>query len=96
MVVVWTALSFTVVSSKVPSGVPRRLVAPLAWDSASLHHWTVIKVKPSCMKSITPFLGLVVLEVNEIISTAGYGQGFSNTHFSSFYSCHNDSRALLL
>ncbi|CAI8611854.1 unnamed protein product [Vicia faba] len=43
MVVVWTALSFVVVSSKVPSGVPRRLVAPLAWESASLHHWTVIK-----------------------------------------------------
>ncbi|CAK8535717.1 unnamed protein product [Lathyrus sativus] len=43
MVVVWTALSFTVVSSKVPSGVPRRLIAPLAWESASLHHWTVIK-----------------------------------------------------
>lgn len=45
LVVVWTALSFTVVASKVPSGVPRRLVAPLAWESASFHHWTVIKVK---------------------------------------------------
>ncbi|KAI9110369.1 hypothetical protein K1719_018811 [Acacia pycnantha] len=42
MVVVWTALSFTV-PSKLPSGVPRRLFAPLAWESASLHHWTVIK-----------------------------------------------------
>ncbi|KAL1298115.1 hypothetical protein HN51_042530 [Arachis hypogaea] len=42
MVVLWTALSFTV-PSKVPSGVPRRLVSPLAWDSTSLHHWTVIK-----------------------------------------------------
>ncbi|XP_061365058.1 boron transporter 4-like [Gastrolobium bilobum] len=50
MVVVWTALSFTV-PSKVPSGIPRRLVAPLAWESASLHHWTVIhdmgKVSPA-------------------------------------------------
>ncbi|GAU11055.1 hypothetical protein TSUD_113480 [Trifolium subterraneum] len=43
MVVVWTILSFTVVTSKVPSGVPRRLIAPLAWESTSLHHWTVIK-----------------------------------------------------
>ena len=43
MVVVWTALSFTV-PSKLPSGVPRRLFAPLAWESTSLHHWTVIKV----------------------------------------------------
>ncbi|XP_012570733.1 boron transporter 4-like isoform X1 [Cicer arietinum] len=43
MVVVWTVLSFIVVSNKVPSGVPRRLIAPLAWESASLHHWTVIK-----------------------------------------------------
>ncbi|XP_028791776.1 boron transporter 4-like [Neltuma alba] len=42
MVVVWTALSFTV-PSKLPSGVPRRLFAPLAWESSSLHHWTVIK-----------------------------------------------------
>ncbi|XP_015933763.1 boron transporter 4 [Arachis duranensis] len=42
MVVLWTTLSFTV-PSKVPSGVPRRLVSPLAWDSTSLHHWTVIK-----------------------------------------------------
>ncbi|XP_061349468.1 boron transporter 4-like isoform X2 [Gastrolobium bilobum] len=42
MVVVWTALSF-IVPSKVPSGVPRRLNAPLAWESTSLHHWTVIK-----------------------------------------------------
>ncbi|RZB62406.1 Boron transporter 4 isoform B [Glycine soja] len=42
MVVVWTALSF-IVPSKVPSGVPRRLTSPLAWESTSLHHWTVIK-----------------------------------------------------
>ncbi|KAE9600508.1 hypothetical protein Lal_00045928 [Lupinus albus] len=42
MVVVWTLLSFTT-SSKVPSGVPRRLIAPLAWESPSLRHWTVIK-----------------------------------------------------
>ncbi|XP_050233739.1 boron transporter 4-like [Mercurialis annua] len=42
MVVVWTALSFCV-PSKVPSGVPRRLFSPLPWDSASLHHWTVIQ-----------------------------------------------------
>ncbi|KAF1882722.1 hypothetical protein Lal_00002902 [Lupinus albus] len=43
MVVVWTLLSFITTSKKVPSGVPRRLIAPLAWEPASLHHWTVIK-----------------------------------------------------
>ncbi|EEF44729.1 Boron transporter, putative [Ricinus communis] len=42
MVVVWTALSFSI-PSKVPSGVPRRLFSPLPWESASLGHWTVIK-----------------------------------------------------
>lgn len=42
MVVVWTALSFST-PSKLPSGVPRRLVSPLPWDSVSLTHWTVIK-----------------------------------------------------
>ncbi|OMP00159.1 Bicarbonate transporter, eukaryotic [Corchorus olitorius] len=42
MVLVWTALSFSV-PSKVPSGVPRRLFSPLPWESASLEHWTVIK-----------------------------------------------------
>ncbi|KAL6331216.1 hypothetical protein AAG906_009644 [Vitis piasezkii] len=42
MVLVWTALSFSV-PSKVPSGVPRRLFSPLPWESASLQHWTVIK-----------------------------------------------------
>lgn len=50
MVVVWTALSFSV-PSKVPSGVPRRLYSPLAWESASLHHWSVVqdmgKVSPA-------------------------------------------------
>ncbi|XP_052885379.1 boron transporter 4-like isoform X3 [Gossypium arboreum] len=42
MVVVWTAMSFSV-PSKVPSGVPRRLFSPLPWESASTQHWTVIK-----------------------------------------------------
>ncbi|KAE7997383.1 hypothetical protein FH972_002024 [Carpinus fangiana] len=42
MVLVWTALSFSV-PSKVPSGVPRRLYSPLAWESTSLHHWSVVK-----------------------------------------------------
>ncbi|XVF24862.1 hypothetical protein REPUB_Repub13aG0164000 [Reevesia pubescens] len=42
MVVLWTALSFSV-PSKVPSGVPRKLFSPLPWESASLEHWTVIK-----------------------------------------------------
>ncbi|XP_043687173.1 probable boron transporter 7 [Telopea speciosissima] len=42
MVLVWTALSFSV-PSKVPLGVPRRLNSPLPWDSESLYHWTVIK-----------------------------------------------------
>ncbi|MCL7034764.1 hypothetical protein MKW94_027902 [Papaver nudicaule] len=41
MVVVWTAMSFTI-PSQVPSGVPRRLFSPLPWQSASLYHWTVI------------------------------------------------------
>lgn len=43
MVIVWTALSYTL-PSKVPSGVPRRLFSPLAWESSSLQHWTVAKV----------------------------------------------------
>ncbi|KAF3450831.1 hypothetical protein FNV43_RR06920 [Rhamnella rubrinervis] len=42
MVLVWTALSFSV-PGEVPAGVPRRLYSPLAWESASLQHWTVIK-----------------------------------------------------
>lgn len=43
MVVVWTAMSFGI-PRRVPSGVPRRLFSPLPWESASVHHWTVIKV----------------------------------------------------
>jgi len=43
LVVVWTVLSFSV-PRKIPSEIPRRLVAPLAWESASLYHWTVIRV----------------------------------------------------
>ncbi|CAA2988624.1 probable boron transporter 7 [Olea europaea subsp. europaea] len=42
MVVAWTALSYSV-PENVPSGVPRRLVCPLPWESGSLHHWTVVK-----------------------------------------------------
>ncbi|KAG4389319.1 hypothetical protein AAZX31_06G068100 [Glycine max] len=42
MVVLWTALSYAV-PGKVPDGVPRRLIAPLPWDAASLYHWTVVK-----------------------------------------------------
>ncbi|XP_024970877.1 boron transporter 4-like [Cynara cardunculus var. scolymus] len=42
MVVMWTALSFSV-PSKVPSDVPRRLFSPLLWESESAYHWTVIK-----------------------------------------------------
>ncbi|CAH1433265.1 unnamed protein product [Lactuca virosa] len=46
MVVVWTSLSFCVLS-KVPSGVPRRLCIQLLWDSKSLYHWTDMgKVPP--------------------------------------------------
>ncbi|GAV70550.1 HCO3_cotransp domain-containing protein, partial [Cephalotus follicularis] len=40
MVLFWSALSYSV-PSKVSSGVPRRLLCPLFWES--LHHWTVIK-----------------------------------------------------
>ena len=47
MVVLWTALSFSV-PSQVPSGVPRRLYSPLPWNSESVYHWTVIKVMVSC------------------------------------------------
>lgn len=43
MVVLWTALSYGV-PRKIPEGVPRRLFVPLPWESASLYHWTVIKV----------------------------------------------------
>lgn len=43
MVLVWSTLPF-IVPSKVPSGVPRMLYSPLPWESASLYHWTVIKV----------------------------------------------------
>ncbi|KAL3844109.1 hypothetical protein ACJIZ3_001512 [Penstemon smallii] len=42
MVVVWTALSYSI-PSEVPSGVPRRLLCALPWESGSLYHWTVIK-----------------------------------------------------
>lgn len=42
MVVLWTALSYSV-PGKVPSQVPRRLVAPLPWEPESLHHWTVVR-----------------------------------------------------
>ncbi|PKA46775.1 Putative boron transporter 5 [Apostasia shenzhenica] len=42
MVVVWTAMSY-MVPTKVPSGVPRRLVSPLPWESTSLEHWSVSK-----------------------------------------------------
>ncbi|KAK9923236.1 hypothetical protein M0R45_031666 [Rubus argutus] len=42
MVVLWTVISFSV-PHNVPSQVPRRLHSPLAWDSESLHHWSVIK-----------------------------------------------------
>ncbi|XP_028779114.1 boron transporter 4-like [Neltuma alba] len=50
MVILWAALSYAV-PRKLPSGVPRRLVSPLAWESASVQHWSVIndmaKVPPA-------------------------------------------------
>ncbi|KAI3727201.1 hypothetical protein L1987_67012 [Smallanthus sonchifolius] len=60
MVVVWTALSFSV-PSKIPSGVPRRLFSPLLWESESKYHWTVIRdmgrVSPAyIMAAIIPAL----------------------------------------
>ncbi|MFS7971055.1 putative bicarbonate transporter [Helianthus anomalus] len=60
MVVVWTALSYSV-PSKIPSGVPRRLFSPLLWESESTHHWTVIRdmgrVSPAyIMAAIIPAL----------------------------------------
>ncbi|KAI3463374.1 hypothetical protein Pfo_020037 [Paulownia fortunei] len=42
MVLLWTAMSFGI-PGRVPSGVPRRLFSPLPWESASVHHWSVIK-----------------------------------------------------
>ncbi|CAI9261234.1 unnamed protein product [Lactuca saligna] len=42
MIIVWTAVSFSV-PGKLPSGVPRRLFSPLLWESESTYHWTVIK-----------------------------------------------------
>ncbi|KAF9617794.1 hypothetical protein IFM89_038905 [Coptis chinensis] len=42
MVLVWTALSFSL-PTELPSGVPRRLITPLLWEPASVYHWTVIK-----------------------------------------------------
>nr|KJB59978.1 hypothetical protein B456_009G283500 [Gossypium raimondii] len=53
MVVVWTAMSFSV-PSKVPSGVPRRLFSPLPWEPASSQHWTVIKKRLQDMGRIPP------------------------------------------
>ncbi|KAL7122230.1 hypothetical protein ACP275_01G031800 [Erythranthe tilingii] len=41
MVVVWTALSYSI-PSQIPTGVPRRLFCPLPWEPESLYHWTVI------------------------------------------------------
>ncbi|KAJ7978862.1 Boron transporter like [Quillaja saponaria] len=42
LVLAWSALS-SAVPSRVPSGVPRKLVSPLPWEAESLQHWTVIK-----------------------------------------------------
>lgn len=47
-------MSFSV-SRKVPSGVPRRLYSPLAWDSASLHHWSVLKVNHVLSNPVSQF-----------------------------------------
>ncbi|KAF2323276.1 hypothetical protein GH714_034427 [Hevea brasiliensis] len=58
MVVIWTALSFSV-PSKVPSGVPRRLFSPLPWESASLHHWTVIKTLLCGLLGLPPSNGVL-------------------------------------
>ncbi|KAF3447169.1 hypothetical protein FNV43_RR12349 [Rhamnella rubrinervis] len=46
MVLIWTALSYTT-PSNLPNRVPRRLTSPLAWDSASSDHWTVMKDMPN-------------------------------------------------
>ncbi|XP_022843919.1 boron transporter 4-like [Olea europaea var. sylvestris] len=42
MVLVWTAMSF-VTPDNLPSGIPRRPLIPLPWESISVYHWTVIK-----------------------------------------------------
>lgn len=43
MVIVWTALSYSVPKT-IPASVPRRLFSPLPWEASSLQHWTVAKV----------------------------------------------------
>lgn len=43
MVLVWTALSYSV-PKNVPASVPRRIFSPLPWEASSLQHWTVAKV----------------------------------------------------
>lgn len=63
MVVVWTALSFSV-PSKVPVGVPRRLQSPLAWQSTSLNHWTIVKVNPLPLGIIVCGLVACFVDVN--------------------------------
>ncbi|KAF3328511.1 boron transporter 4-like protein [Carex littledalei] len=42
MVLVWTALSYSV-PKNVPASVPRRIFSPLPWEASSLQHWTVAK-----------------------------------------------------
>lgn len=96
MVVVWSALSFSI-PSNVPSGVPRRLFSPLPWESDSIYHWTVIKVEfflfPfSLLKSNNVFKELENLSNN----TAGYGESSCNIHFCCNYSSLDDSRTLFL
>lgn len=106
MVLVWTALSFSA-PSKVASGVPRRLFSPLPWNFNSLHHWTVIQVK--CISKLLlvflfafssgPFFFLQdcqwkSLEIHVLVN-AGYGAGSSYKHLCCFYSCRDDSGALL-
>ena len=101
MVVVWTALSFSV-PSKVPSGVPRRLNSPLPWDSESVYHWTVIKVMVVCKFVQSVHLALTfgfhcILKTNASnTQITGYGQCPSSIHLCCHYSCFDDSRALFL
>ncbi|GAB2293605.1 Boron transporter 4 [Dionaea muscipula] len=58
MVVAWTALSFSI-PGRVPLGVPRRLVSPLPWDSASLHHWSVLKTLLCGLIGLPPSNGVL-------------------------------------
>lgn len=93
MVLVWTGMSFAV-PSKVPKGVPRRLFCPLPWESASLYHWTVIKV--FCLLCWWWFYGLLVFLIFAFNQHSGYVESSSHVHICCHYPSHHDCWVILL